>query len=151
EKISGKIHFAVDPANFANQIITDINLAPRNPRGEVEFAADFFLIKPKDAVRGNGTLLCEINNRGGKGMLSFFNLATGSLNPGTEAHFGDGFLLREGYSLLWVGWQFDPPRRDGLMRLYPPTTTSSNGPIRGVVRSDFVVAALEFFHSLADR
>src|SRR5262245_12958825 len=151
ERITGKVHFAVDPRNAANQIITDINLAPRNSRGEVEFSADFFLIKPKDLPRGNGTLLYEVSNRGGKGMLSFFNLATGSLSPETEAHFGDGFLLREGYSLLWLGWQFDPPRREGLMRLYPPSATSSNGPIRGLVRSDFVAVAPEFFHSLADR
>ncbi|PYI84417.1 MAG: hypothetical protein DME26_13295, partial [Verrucomicrobia bacterium] len=151
ERITGKVHFAVDPANTANQIITDIKLAPRNGRGEVEFAADFFLIKPKDVARGNATLLYEVSNRGGKGMLSFFNLATGSSNPETEAHFGDGFLLREGYCLLWVGWQFDPPRRDGLMRLYPPIATSSNGPIRGLVRSDFVVTNPVFAHSLADR
>jgi len=151
ERITGKVHFAVDPVNTANQIITDIKLAPRNSRGEVEFAADFFLIKPKDIARGNGTLLYEVSNRGGKGMLSFFNLATGSLNPETEAHFGDGFLLREGYCLLWVGWQFDPPRRDGLMRLYPPFATNSNGPIRGLVRSDFVVTNPVFAHSLADR
>ena len=151
ETISGKIHFAVDPTNSANLIITDINLAPRNARGEVEFAADFFLIKPKDVTRGNGTVLYEVSNRGGKRMLSFFNMATVSLSPETEAQFGDGFLLREGYCLLWVGWQFDPPRREGLMRLYPPIATGSNGPIRGLVRSDFVVAAPEFFHSLADR
>lgn len=151
EKISGKVYFAIDPANPANQVITDVGLAPRNGRGEVEFAADFFLIKPKEPARGNAALLYEVSNRGGKRLLSFFNLATGSLNPETEADFGDGFLLREGYSLLWVGWQFDPPRRDGLMRLHPPSAASSQGPIRGLVRSDFVTASEAFSHSLADR
>ncbi|MBI4662702.1 MAG: hypothetical protein HY735_28140 [Verrucomicrobia bacterium] len=151
EKVAGKAHFAVEPANAANRIITDIDLAPRNAQGEVEFASDFFLIKPKDMARANGTVLYEVSNRGGKGMLGFFNLAAGSPNPETEAHFGDGFLLREGYTLLWVGWQFDPPRRDELMRLYPPIAASSNGPIRGLVRSDFVATKPEFFHSLADR
>ena len=48
EKLVGTIYFAVDPDNPANQIITDIALAPRNADGLVEFHSDFFLIKPKD-------------------------------------------------------------------------------------------------------
>ncbi len=151
ENIAGKVHFTIHPANSANRIITDVDLAPRNDRGEVEFASDFFLIKPKEINRGNGTLFYEVSNRGGKAMLSFFNNAAGSRNPETAEQFGDGFLLREGFSLLWVGWQFDPPRVDGLMRLYPPMARNSTGPIRGFVRSDFVVTAPELFHSLADR
>ena len=151
EKVVGQAYFAVNPTNAANRIIADIDKAPRGPRGEVEFSADFFLIRPQDPSRGNGTLLYEVSNRGGKGMLSFFNLATGSLNPDEASHFGDGFLLREGYTLLWLGWQFDPPQRDGLLRLFPPIATENGQPIRGLVRSDFVVTKREPFHSLADR
>ena len=62
-----------------NKIITDIDKAPRNARGRVEFSSDFFLIKPKQIERGNGTVLYEVSNRGGKGMLGFYNHATGSL------------------------------------------------------------------------
>src|SRR5262245_65930191 len=69
EKLSGKIYFAVDPRNSANQIITDIDKAPRNAAGLVEFNSDFYMVKPKDAARGNGTVLFEVSNRGGKGML----------------------------------------------------------------------------------
>ena len=105
EKITGKVFFAVDPSNSANRIITDIDLAPRNEAGEVEFSSDLYLLKPKDAARGNGAVLYEVSNRGGKGMLSFFNLARGGYEPEKEEHFGDGFLLREGYTLLWLGWQ----------------------------------------------
>ncbi|MDA2924738.1 hypothetical protein MYX65_08810, partial [Acidobacteria bacterium AH-259-L09] len=151
EKLTGKIYFAVDPTNRANQIITDIDKAPRNSRGEVEFSADFYLIKPKKIERGSGAVLYEVSNRGRKGMLSFFNLASGSLDPHTQADFGDSFLLREGYTLLWLGWQFDPPRRKGLMRLYPAVASEKGRPIRGLVRSDFVVTEREYHHSLADR
>jgi len=151
EKLIGKVHFAANPSNSANRMITDLSLAPRNERGEVEFASDFFLIRPKEISRGNGTLLYEVSNRGGKGMLSFFNLATSSTNPGEANHFGDGFLLREGYTLLWLGWQFDPPMREGLMRLYAPAASDQGKPIQGLVRSDFVVTNRTPFHSLADR
>jgi Alpha/beta hydrolase domain len=148
EKIAGKIFFAVDPTLAANRIVTDLDKAPRNANGRVEFSADFFLIKPKQIERGNGAVLYEVSNRGGKGMLGFFNHAAGSLDPATEAQFGDGFLLKQGFSLLWIGWQFDPPQRPGLVRVYPPSAGSA---IKGVVRSDFVMAEREFDRSLADR
>ena len=152
EKLEGRLFFAVDPANSANRVSADIDKAPRNVAGQVEFSADFFLIKPKRAERGNGTLLFEVSNRGGKGMISFFNRgARGGANPESEADLGDGFLPRQGFTLLWVGWQFDPPRREGLMRDYPPIASDGGRPIRGLVRSDFVVATRSFDQSLADR
>src|SRR5947207_8893387 len=151
EKLSGKIYFAVDPALPANRIVADIDKAPRNAAGRVEFSADFFLLKPTRIDRGNGAVLYEVSNRGGKGMLGFFNHASGSLDPSTAAEMGDGFLMRQGFTLLWVGWQFDPPKRAGLVRVYPPTATDNGRPIRGLVRSDFVVTEKEIDHSLADR
>ncbi|MDA1273293.1 MAG: alpha/beta hydrolase domain-containing protein [Verrucomicrobia bacterium] len=151
EKLAGELHFAVNPKNPANRVIADIDKAPTNDQGDVEFSSDFFMIQPANPDRGNKTVLYEVSNRGGKGMLGFFNFASGSLNPEEETHFGDGFLLREGYTLLWIGWQFDPPPRDGLMRLHAPVATDNGNPIRGLVRSDFVVADREEFHSLADR
>ncbi|MBI3491156.1 MAG: hypothetical protein HY047_05135 [Acidobacteria bacterium] len=151
EKLSGKIFFAVDPSLPANRIVTDLDRAPRNAAGKVEFSSDFFLIKPKRIERGNGAVLYEVSNRGGKGMLGFFNHATGSLDPGSAADMGDGFLMTQGFTLLWVGWQFDVPRRQGLVRVYPPIPTENGRPIQGLVRSDFVVTEKETDHSLADR
>ena len=84
EKLVGKIYFSVDPGNSANRIITDIEFAPLNADGRVEFHSDFFLIKPKDIQRGNGTILYEVSNRGGKGMLRYFNRGAGSIDPGTR-------------------------------------------------------------------
>src|SRR5262249_6562272 len=73
EKLSGTIYFAIDPRNSANQIIADIDKAPKNASGKVEFSSDFYVIKPKDLNRGNGTVLYEVSNRGNKGMLGFFD------------------------------------------------------------------------------
>src|SRR5688572_1629199 len=96
EELIGTFHFTVDPTNSANRIIADIDLAPRNAAGRVEFSANFRLLKPKDAARGNGTALFEVSNRGGRAMVDFFS-------P------GDRFLMEQGFTLLWVGWQFDVP------------------------------------------
>jgi hypothetical protein len=149
EKIAGKIFFAVDPALPANRIVADLDKAPRNSAGKVEFSSDFFLMKPKNIARGNGAVLYEVSNRGGKGMLGFFNHAAGSANPASPAEMGDGFLMRQGFTLLWVGWQFDVPQ--GGLRVYPPIASDNGRPIRGLVRSDFVVTERESDHSLADR
>ena len=77
EKLVGTIYLAIDPQNTANRIITDIDKAPRNANGRVEFSSDFYLIKPKDPSKGNGTLLYEVSNRGGKGMLGLLQLRAG--------------------------------------------------------------------------
>ncbi len=151
EKLVGTIYFTVDPGNSANRIITDIDFAPRNAAGQVEFHSDFFLIKPKDVTRGNGTVLYEVSNRGGKSLLSRFNRADGSRDPQSDAEMGDGFLMRNGFTLLWVGWQFDVRLGDGRMRVYPPIATDNGNTITGVVRSEVVVSQKEFDRSLADR
>lgn len=153
ERIVGVVHFAFDPENEANRIIADIGLAPLNAEGRVGMSADFHLLRPRVMQKGRGTLLLEVNNRGRKGLLSYFNMAAGSLMPRTEAHFGDGFLLRHGFTLLWLGWQWDVPDDDPLrMRMHPPVATNPDGsPIRGLVRADFVVQSPELHHTLADR
>ena len=151
EKIVGRVHFAVDPRLSPNQIITDIGKAPTNERGRVEWSAEYFLIKPKDVTRGNGSVLLEVGNRGRKGLLGFFNGVQWSTDPVTEEHFGDGFLQRHGFTLLWVGWQWDTPEVEGRMRMYPPIATDNGNPIRGLVRADFVPRERETDHSLSDR
>ena len=151
EKLTGMVHFEVDPANPANRIVTDIDFAPRNDRGMVEFRSNFFLLKPKDAGRGNGTVLYEVSNRGGKGMLGYFNNAAGSRDPQTAEEMGDGFLLENGFSLLWLGWQFDVPVRDGQMRLHTPVATDDGTPLTGLVRSEVIVNQRAYDRSLADR
>jgi hypothetical protein len=152
EKLSGKIYFAVDPRNPANQIVTDIGKAPKNASGKVEFSSDFYIIKPKDAARGNGSVLYEVSNRGNKGLLGFFDFATGSTDPDKASDFGDGFLLEQGFILLWVGWQFDVPNRDGGLRTYVPIARESDeSSIRGLVRSDFEPVEKVVEASLADR
>jgi hypothetical protein len=151
ERIAGKLHFAVDPGASVNRIVTDIALAPLGANDRVEFSADFYLLKPKDVERGNGALIFEVSNRGGKDILPMIAHAAPSRAPATAAELGDGFLLEQGYSVLWVGWQFDPPpTTPDLLRVYPPAATDRGAPLVGWVRSDFVVRERRFDHSLGD-
>lgn len=149
EKLSGKVEFALDPAVAQNAQIIDLALAPRNSHGEVEFAADFYLLKPADANRVNGRILYEVGNRGSKGMLRTFQKGGPSQDPKTAADFGDGFLMRQGYALLWMGWQWDVP--DGRMRMDMPIATDHGAAITGLVRGNFILDERVDTAPLADR
>jgi hypothetical protein len=151
ERLVGKAYFAVDPRLPANQIVCDIDKAPRNDSGLVEFSSDIYVLKPRDPKNGNGAALYEVSNRGNKGMLAMYNRATASHDPKAAADFGDNFLLERGYTLIWLGWQFDVPRTEGLMRLYTPVARSGDRPITGLVRAEIIADKREFSHSLADR
>ena len=138
EKIVGRVYFAVDPANIHNRQIVDLDKAPRNSQGEVEFSADLYLLKPKDINKGNNAVLFEVSNRGGKGILRLVN-GVNSSDPNAE--FGDGFLLREGYTIAWVGWEFDIADEGDRLKLFAPIAHAPGGKdIHGLVRSDFTPA-----------
>jgi hypothetical protein len=140
EKLSGKVYFAVDPNNLRNKIIADIDKAPRNSQGKVEFSADLFILRPKDTSRGNGVVFFDVVNRGGKGLLSVFNRAKGSSDPTTDSEFGDGLLMREGYTLVAVGWEFEvrKARDKNLVGLDAPIATDNGRPITGWVSPWFI-------------
>ncbi len=136
EKIWGRAFFAIDPAHPRNQIIADIDLAPRNRDGKVEFSADLFILKPKDPARGNGVVFFDVVNRGRFRLLSTFSNADAADDPTAEAHFGDASLLRDGFTLVAVGWQFDVP--DELIGVQAPIPTDRGQPITGWVREWFI-------------
>jgi len=151
EKLVGKVDFGLDPTLPRNAGIVDLNLAPRNARGEVEASADFYMLKPVDSRRGNGRLFYEVGNRGGKGMLSTFQKAAGSADPATDVEFGDGALMRQGFTLLWMGWQWDVPERAGTMRMEMPIATENGRRITGIVRGNFILNAPAQTAPVADR
>jgi len=130
EKITGRVFFAVDPANPHNRQIVDLDKAPRNAQGEVEFSADLYLLKPKDMSKGNQSVLFEVSNRGGRGIVFLTN--------GREGEFGDGFLMRQGYTIAWVGWEFDVSDEPTRLKLSAPVAHEADGKeIHGLVRADF--------------
>jgi hypothetical protein len=140
EKLAGKVYFAVDPNNPHNKIIADIDKAPKNSEGKVEFSADLFILRPKDPSHGNGVALFEVVNRGNKGLLGVFNRAKGSSDPAAESEFGDGLLMREGYTLVAVGWEFEvrKGRDKNLVGLQAPIATDNGQPITGWISPWFI-------------
>src|SRR4051794_22704819 len=89
EKLRGRAFIALDPNAAANAPVTDLKLAPRDARGLVEFSAEFLVLRPKVAARGNGTLLYEVNNRGNIAILRQLHEASFSNDPATVADAGN--------------------------------------------------------------
>jgi hypothetical protein len=136
EKLRGKVYFAVDPKDPRNTIIADLDKAPKNSQGKVEFSADVFILKPKDSSKGNGVLFFDVVNRGNMAVLRTFNRAASSGDPATEAEFGDGLLMREGYTLVALGWEFDAPKR--LISMDAPVATDNGKPLTGWISPWFI-------------
>ncbi len=100
----GRCISPVDPNNPHNKIIADVDKAPKNSQGKVEFSADLFILRPKDPTHGNGVALFDVVNRGRIGVLTAFNRGTGSSDPAKDTDFGDGLLMREGYHTIVARW-----------------------------------------------
>ena len=106
EKIAGKAFGELDPKDPRNQVLVDLQLAPRNAGGKVEYSFDFYLLKPVDLSKGSHKMLYEPPNRGRKTIVAL-NRGVGGNDPGavTDASLlGDSFLLPQGYSLSFSGW-----------------------------------------------
>ena len=121
ERLDGTIHFAVDPSHPANELIVDLDRAPRDSAGRVPFRADFCLLRPVDPARGNRRLLFEVVNRGNKLIPRNFNRAAPTASA-DAIDPGDGFLMRRGWTVAWCGWQWDVVRGPTMMGLEPPNS-----------------------------
>ena len=138
ERVIGRAKGEVDPRDPANKNIALIDKAPLNANGKVEYATDIFILRPKDPARGNGRILYEVNNRGRK--MLFGNIADGPQgvnDPKTMADVGNGFPLRQGYTIVWSGWDPDAPRVNMGLGLTAPVATDNGQPIVKVVRDEF--------------
>src|SRR5262245_20576586 len=139
EKLVGQIHGEVDPKNRLNKIIVNLDKAPRNRRGRVEYSSDIFILKPLDMTRGNGKIFFDAPNRGSKRILSFLNDAPPTNDPTTLEGSGNGFLMRQGYTIVWCGWQGDLMPAKNWLVLNVPVATNSDKPIISKVRAEIVV------------
>jgi hypothetical protein len=105
EKLRGTAFGEIDPSDPRNAVITDIELAPRNLGGMVEYSMDIFILKPIDLSKGNHRLLLDFNNRGNM-RVDRLNDGSGGNNPTTAAHAGTGFIMNHGYTIVANGWDF---------------------------------------------
>ena len=138
EKVRGRLFYAVDPENAANAPVVDLALAPKGADGKVRFSGDFVLLKPVDVRRGNRRLLYDVNNRGNLYMLRHFNDAVGSNDPASPEHAGNGFLMRQGYALLWTAWNWDVRSGHDRLQIELPIATENGAPIRQRIVAEIV-------------
>jgi len=134
EQITAIARFAIDPKDQANRIIVDLDLAPRNADGNVEFAADVVILAPKDLSKGNGAIFYDVNNRGNKLALGMFNRPPGGPGPDAKNPAGDGFLMKRGYTVVWSGWIGELLPGDGRLLLQAPQAYEKGKLVRGPVR-----------------
>ena len=134
ERVIGRVYFSIPVANPHNQRIVDLPLAENLKSGEVEFSADFVAVRPKDAHKGNGSTLLEVPNRGHSRILSLVD--GGEEDLAKDA--GDAWFLRNGFTVVSLGWQWDANGADAL-KLYAPIAKENGKTITGVLRGDFTL------------
>lgn len=133
ERITGRVYFSLPIASSHNQRIVDLSNAVNLKNGEVEFSSDFVAVRPKDAHKGNGTMLLEVPNRGRARILSLVD--SGDQDLANDA--GDAWLLRNGFTVVSLGWQWDADG-PGALRFFAPVAKDNGHTITGVLRGDLM-------------
>ncbi len=141
ERLTGWAHLDLDPLHPLNAGISNLEFAQRETDGRVRYKVDVCIIRPMDLDRGNGWLFYEVVNRGTKRALQRINGARTNNLPAEREDIGTGFLLRNGFTIAWSGWQGDLIREPGRMLADLPVARRLDGPITAQVREEFVLEA----------
>jgi hypothetical protein len=135
ERITGRVYFSLPVANTHNQRIVDLDNAVNLKSGEVEFSSDFVAVRPKDPDRGNGSMLLEVPNRGNARILALVDGGDEDLSHDA----GDAWLLRNGYTIVSLGWQWDA-QGEGALRFFAPMAKENGKTITGLLRGDLMLS-----------
>jgi hypothetical protein len=141
-RIRGVAKGELDPAAPENRVIVDLDKAPRNARGQVEYETDFFVLRPADPSRTNGVLVYDVTNRGSKRIFQLLDDAPGNNpaaanDPKTAGEAGLGFSLGRGYSIVWSGWDPGAPSANNGLGGRFPTAMENGRPVTGQIRHEF--------------
>jgi Alpha/beta hydrolase domain len=144
ERLKGVARGLLDPTAPQNSGIVDLEKAPRNARGLVEYEVDVDILRPADPALGNGVLFYEVTNRGNKllGRLLHGIITpnpTDLNDPKTSAHAGNAFLFERGVTVVWAGWDPTVPSRDATMTVRFPLALEDGKPMVRRVREEFQV------------
>src|SRR5260370_19059185 len=144
EKLVGRAFGELDPA--LNGVINDIAVAQPIPGGKVEYATDFYILKPVDAMRGNQVLLFDVTNRGNKITylpLNFPFKAPPEFppinDPSGPEDAGSGYLMRQGYTIVWTGWDATVAPGNDRMTMTVPIASAGSTPIVGPALEEIMV------------
>ena len=142
-RIAGTAQGELDPHHPLNTVIVDLDKAPRNARGLVEYEVDFYIMRPVEVGQGNRRILYEVTNRGRKMLLPVLHEAAESSpgannDPATATDAGNGFAFNAGYTIVWSGWDPDAPRIHHGLSMRAPVATAAGTPIVNTIRDEFV-------------
>ncbi len=153
EFITGIATGEVSPTNPQNSIITDLQLAPRNARGNVVYQHNFYILQPLDPSKGNRKMMYEPPNRGGKTYQTLNNTPDGTNDPAalTDAtELDDSFLWTRGYTTVWTGWENNlaalngGPLAGGAIPATGPVSTASFPVLHGPGNSTITGPGYEY-------
>jgi hypothetical protein len=141
-RIKGVARGMLDPASPANAGIVDLDKAPRNAEGLIEYATDFDILRPKDPLRGSGIVVYDVPNRGSKRIFNLLddipaNDPARTNDPKTKEDAGLGFCLGRGYSLVWSGWDPGAPRANAGLGAEFPAALEGGKPVVRRIRDEF--------------
>ena len=135
QRITGRVYFSLPIANPHNRRIVDLDKAVNLKDGEVEFSADFVALRPVDATKGNGSMILEVPNRGRPRITALVD--SGDWDLANAA--GDGWLLRNGFTIVSLGWQWDAAG-EGALRFYAPIAKENGQAITALLRGDVMLS-----------
>jgi hypothetical protein len=143
ERVKGTFKGELDPGDPRNRVIVNLDKAPKNAAGRVEYEADFFILRPADAARANRKIIHDVTNRGRKNLhwrLTDARLPSpsGANDPRAVEDAGNGLFFRMGYTLVWNGWDPDAPRGDNGMIMKPVIATNNGAAIVRVIRDELM-------------
>jgi hypothetical protein len=140
EVVVAVAHVKVDPRHPANQRIVDL-AAAADPDGMVRYRTDVVILRPREADKASRVLVFEVANRGRKLVLPLVD--EGDLQADTARQAGNGWLMRQGHTMLWIGWQGDLPldRSGQNVGMALPLATDRGTPITGTSLEELIFDA----------
>ena len=140
ERLDGRVYFEVDPKDPLNKVIVNLDKAPRNAKGLVEFNAPFYIVKPKDLARGNRKIFYGVNNRGNP--IEWGHATWPAVPQGTPIESGDMLALRLGFAYVDAGWAGDVETTATRLGANLPVPVQANGsPIVAPIRIEYAATA----------
>jgi hypothetical protein len=141
EMLVGTAYGELDPKAPMNRGIVNLQFAPVNAKGHVEYSMDITFLKPVNINKGNGRLIYDVINRGHEKALSDLNLSEFSRTGPEEVNDpATAFIMKRGYTVAWSGWEGE--RSDevlshpGLLKADFPIAIRNGKPITGVNREE---------------
>ncbi len=139
ERVKGTFRGELDPADPRNKVIVNLDKAPKNAAGRVEYEADFYILRPTDPARGSGKILYDVTNRGRQyAHWVFGDSRTVRNDPRAAEDAGNGLILRRGYVIVWSGWDPDAPRSNAGLAMKPVIAMNGGAPIVRVIRDELM-------------